>query len=124
MTGQGADRNPIPPGRLFLGVPEVSAILGLDRQGRTVRRGIASGEIPGIRVGTQWHIPAAWVRQQLGGATETSAPREAPQGTATPEELADLVADRVVSRLVQALTGTGDTPPRLLKNAGGGPEAA
>jgi excisionase family DNA binding protein len=54
----------IPPGRLFLSVPEASVILGVDREGRTVRKAIASGEIPAIRVGPQWRIPVAWIREQ------------------------------------------------------------
>lgn len=55
----------IPPGRLFLSVPETSVILDLDRQGRTVRRAIEAGEIPAIRVGPQWRIPVAWIRAQV-----------------------------------------------------------
>jgi excisionase family DNA binding protein len=51
-------------GRLFLSVPELSALFGLDSQGRTVRRAIRQGEIPATRVGLQWHIPSEWVRQQ------------------------------------------------------------
>jgi len=125
QSGQSRSERAIPPDRLFLGVPEVSAILRLDD--RTVRGALASGEIPGFKVGPQWHVPAAWVRQQLGDTTETVAPREAEQGAVTPEELADLVADRVVNRLVQALTGvdaSSDAAPRRLKRAGSGPEAA
>jgi excisionase family DNA binding protein len=56
-------------GRLFLSVPQLSALFGLDSQGRTVRRAIKQGEIPATRVGLQWHIPTEWVREQarLGG---------------------------------------------------------
>jgi excisionase family DNA binding protein len=56
-------------GRLFLSVPELSVLFGVDPQGRTVRRAIKQGEIPATRVGPQWHIPAEWVREQarLGG---------------------------------------------------------
>ena len=54
----------IPPGRLFLSVPEASAILGLDREGRTVRKAIEAGEIPATRVGPQWRIPVAWIRER------------------------------------------------------------
>jgi excisionase family DNA binding protein len=54
----------IPPGRLFVSVPEASAILGLDREGRTVRKAIEAGEIPAVRVGPQWRIPVAWIREQ------------------------------------------------------------
>jgi hypothetical protein len=54
----------LPPGRLFASVPETTAILGYDKLGRTVRRGIANGEIPAIRVGATWRIPIAWIREQ------------------------------------------------------------
>jgi excisionase family DNA binding protein len=54
----------IPSGRLFLSVPELSALLGYDRLGRTVRKGIEAGEIPATRVGATWRIPVAWIREQ------------------------------------------------------------
>ena len=67
-TGMLSD-HAIPPGRLFLSVPELSVILDVDREGRTVRKAIEAGEIPAIRVGQQWRIPVAWVRERarLGG---------------------------------------------------------
>ena len=51
-------------GRLFASVPEVSAILGLDQQGRTVRKAIRAGEIPFVRVGATYRIPVSWLREQ------------------------------------------------------------
>lgn len=72
MKQQQAGQIPqIPPGRLFLSVPELSAMLGYDRLGRTVRKGIEAGEIPAIRVGATWRIPVSWLREQalLGGGT-------------------------------------------------------
>lgn len=128
QAGNSRSEHAIPPDRLFLGVPEVSAILRLDD--RTVRSAVASGEIPGFKIGAQWHIPAAWVREQLG-VPETPAPAEEQHDAVTPDQLANMVADRVVSRLVQALTGAvpedpGARPaPRLARRTlGGGPEAA
>jgi hypothetical protein len=56
----------IPAGRLFASVPETTAILGYDKLGRTVRKGIETGEIPATRVGATWRIPLAWIRQQAG----------------------------------------------------------
>ena len=70
QTAQMLSGHAIPPGRLFLSVPEASAILGVDREGRTVRKAIEAGEIPAIRVGPQWRIPVAWIREQARlGAT-------------------------------------------------------
>lgn len=59
-------------GRLFASVTEASAVLGCDLQGRTVRRGIAAGEIPAVKAGsTQWRIPVAWLRKAAGLGPET-----------------------------------------------------
>ena len=60
-------------GRLFATVTEVSTILGLDQQGRTVRKSIAAGEIPAVRTGSTWRVPVAWLlkQAQLGTETET-----------------------------------------------------
>ena len=54
----------LPSGRLFASVPEATKILGYDKLGRTVRRGIANGEIPAVRVGATYRIPLAWLREQ------------------------------------------------------------
>ena len=51
QTRQMISEPAIPPGRLFLSVPEASVILGLDRECRTVRKAIEAGEIPATRVG-------------------------------------------------------------------------
>lgn len=53
-------------GRLFATVTEASAILGYDKQGRSVRRAIEAGDIPGIRAGATWRIPVTWLRQAAG----------------------------------------------------------
>ena len=72
--GQMPSEPAIPPGRLFLSVPELTALLGYDRLGRTVRKGIEAGEIPAIRVGATWRIPVAWIREQARlGATSGGA---------------------------------------------------
>jgi excisionase family DNA binding protein len=60
-------------GRLFATVTEVSAILSYDMQGRTVRKAIEAGEIPATRVGAQWRIPVAWIREQARLGTDGSA---------------------------------------------------
>jgi len=56
-------------GRLFLSVPELSALFDVDPEGRSVRRAIEQGDIPATRVGPQYFIPTEWVRKQarLGG---------------------------------------------------------
>ena len=51
-------------GQLFATVPEAAAILRYDV--RTVRRGIASGDIPAVRVGATNRIPVSWLREQAG----------------------------------------------------------
>ena len=86
-------------GRLFASTTEAAAILdGLDP--RTVRRAIATGEIPSRRVGNKLLVPVAWLREQVSGA--------APQPDGTPldlDQLADRVADRVIARLARAFGG-------------------
>lgn len=57
-------------GRLFATTTEASVILGYDRIGRTVRKGIEAGEIPAIRVGATWRIPVAWIREQARVGTD------------------------------------------------------
>ena len=60
-------------GRLFATVTEASAILGYDKQGRTVRAAIAAGVIPAIRAGATWRVPVAWLRAQASaGAASPS----------------------------------------------------
>ncbi len=51
-------------GQLFAEVPEVAVVLRIDQ--RTVRRSIEAGDIPGIRTGTRWRVPTAWLRQAAG----------------------------------------------------------
>jgi len=50
----------LPPGRLFVSVPEFVTMTGYDAL--TIRKGITEGEIPAMRVGRTWRIPVAWVR--------------------------------------------------------------
>jgi excisionase family DNA binding protein len=83
--------------RLFFRVPEVAALTGMDA--RTVRRAIEAGEIPAQRYSGRVLIPGGWVREQ---AAADSPLATAPPPLA-PNELADLVADRVVARLARAL---------------------
>jgi excisionase family DNA binding protein len=54
-------------GRLFATVPEAAAILRYDV--RTVRRGIAAGEIPATKAGSTYRVPVSWLRKQAGEAT-------------------------------------------------------
>lgn len=92
--------------RLFVRVPEVAAALGLDV--RTVRRCIKDGQIPAKRYEGAVLIPAQWLREQVG------PPQAPPQPQLSPDELADLVAERVVARLGRALFGLaerGTGPP-------------
>lgn len=69
MTAQ-ADADPWASliGRLFATVPEAAAILRYDV--RTVRRGIAAGDIPATRVGSTYRIRVAWLREQAGAAPD------------------------------------------------------
>ena len=79
-------------GKIFASVPEVADIIGRDE--RTVRKCAESGLIPGQKIGANWSIPVAWLRQQAGLPEPTPA-------TAAPDldALANKVADRVVARL-------------------------
>jgi len=48
----------------FTGVPVVAGILRCDQ--RTVRRRIADGVIPAVRIGAEYRIPVAWLAEQAG----------------------------------------------------------
>jgi len=48
----------------FTDVPVVAGILRCDV--RTVRRRIADGVIPAVRIGTEYRIPVAWLAEQAG----------------------------------------------------------
>lgn len=48
-------------GRWFVTVTECASVLEVDS--RTVRRAIDRGEVPAVRVGTQYRVPAAWLRE-------------------------------------------------------------
>jgi excisionase family DNA binding protein len=50
--------------RLFASTTEAAAVLRDDA--RTIRKGIESGEIPSVKVGATYRIPAAWIREQAG----------------------------------------------------------
>ena len=54
----------IPDDRLFVTAPETAEVLRCDH--RTVLRMLEAGQIPGIRTGRVWRIPAAWLRAQAG----------------------------------------------------------
>lgn len=56
-------------GRLFATVTEASAILGYDKQGRSVRRAIEAGDIPGVKAGATWRIPVSWIFEAAGMET-------------------------------------------------------
>jgi excisionase family DNA binding protein len=56
------ESTPWPDGRLFATVPEFAKVSGYDM--RTIRKGIEAGEIPATRVGANWRIPVAWIREQ------------------------------------------------------------
>lgn len=51
------------PRRLFLSVPEVATMAGVDP--RAVRNGIAKGDIPATRFGRMLRVPTTWLDQQL-----------------------------------------------------------
>ena len=51
-------------GQLFADVPQVAIVLRSDV--RTIRRSLASGEIPGIRTGQRWRVPTKWLREAAG----------------------------------------------------------
>jgi excisionase family DNA binding protein len=89
--------------RMFVTVPEVTEALGYDKAGRTVRAAIKSGEIPAIKHGATYRVPAGWLRE----AVAAGVPNPAAQPTAPdPGALADAVADRVIARLARALLAT------------------
>jgi hypothetical protein len=50
--------------RLFASVPEAAVVLRSDP--RSVRRAIAAGDIPCIRVGPRALVPLSWLRQAAG----------------------------------------------------------
>ena len=83
-------------GQLFIGIPETALLLNRDE--RTIRRAVERGEIPGQKFGARWSIPTAWVRQQAG-ITE-GAPAAVAPGM---DELAGVIADKVVARLAEVL---------------------
>lgn len=51
-------------GQLFADVPQVAIVLRTDV--RTIRRSLASGDIPGIRTGQRWRVPTRWLREAAG----------------------------------------------------------
>jgi excisionase family DNA binding protein len=52
-------------GRTFARVWEAAQILEADQ--RTLLTMLAAGEIPGTRVGAQWRVPVAWLREAASG---------------------------------------------------------
>lgn len=57
--------------RLFLTAAEAGRVLGVDA--RSVRRAIEAEQVPGVRVGQQWRVPAAWLRERAHLMTEGGA---------------------------------------------------
>jgi excisionase family DNA binding protein len=51
--------------KLLWGVPEAAPLLGLDA--KTIRKAMAAGQIPCIKVGRLDKIPEWWMRQQRDG---------------------------------------------------------
>jgi excisionase family DNA binding protein len=49
----------------FVSAPECATIMNVDA--RTIRRTIAEGSIPAARVGAQYRVPVAWLREQAAG---------------------------------------------------------
>ena len=97
FNGHVKTLNDLAADRLFVGVPEVALFLNCDA--RTVRRAAEEGTIPAKKVGARWLVPVAWLRQEAG------LPEPAPAaGSPDPDEFADLVADRLVTRLALLLT--------------------
>jgi hypothetical protein len=84
--------------RLFVRAPEVAEALGIDV--RTVRRSIAAGDIPSKKYQGAVLIPAEWLREQAA-----PPPSASPEPRLSADELADLVAERVVARLTRTLLG-------------------
>lgn len=50
--------------KLFATTTEAAAVLNYDR--RTVVKGIESGEIPSVRVGSTYRVPTKWIFEQAG----------------------------------------------------------
>lgn len=51
-------------GKLFVTTTECAAVLRYDV--RTLRKAIEAGEVPAVKAGSTYRIPAAWLRQQAG----------------------------------------------------------
>lgn len=62
--------------RATFNIPEVARATGLNE--KSVRQGIAKGEIPALHVGRRILVPAWWIRQQLEGPNATSASNSTP----------------------------------------------
>jgi excisionase family DNA binding protein len=90
--------------RMFAYVPEAAQILGRDE--RTVRRAIRNGQVPAAKTGTRYLVPTAWLRAQAG----VSGPPPAAPAVLDPDALAELVADRVVRRVLGMLAALGRGP--------------
>lgn len=50
--------------KLFATTTEAAAVLNYDR--RTVLKGIESGEIPSVRVGSCYRVPTTWLLEHAG----------------------------------------------------------
>lgn len=94
-------------GRIFASTTEVAQLLdGADT--RTIRRMCEAGEIPSKRVGVQYKIPVAWLREYLGG--KRTAEESGPDLDRLAERLADRVAERVTARVLGAFASLAAQP--------------
>ena len=51
-------------GKLFATTTEASLILGFDIKGRTIRKAIATGDVPAVKAGSTYRVPVAWLLEQ------------------------------------------------------------
>jgi hypothetical protein len=109
-------------------VETAGAIFGMSRTHSYEAAKAGRFPVPVVPVGNRLLVPVAPILRLLEiGADAT---QEIGTRAVDPEELADMVAERVVSRLAAAMVGAArpqaaEEPPRPLKSvAGGSPEAA
>ena len=53
------------PKKALYGIPEGAEIIGMDP--KTLRQAVEAGQIPGMRIGRCFKIPAWWIDEQLNG---------------------------------------------------------
>lgn len=111
-------------------VETAGSILGLSRTQAYERAKAGAFPVPVIPVGYHLVVPVAPILRLL--QLDADTPGETGPAAVDPDQLADLVADRVVSRLAAAMAGAARADPqpgaasgRALKSvAAGDPEAA